>query len=190
MKQSIIKILSDDDQLNEYINSLENELEKTESIDAQLDLILDNILNLYSNFADRRALRASNISAITEMLKLKSDLPIKRIQAKKMILDVLSKKKELEIKEKNSDTNNQLVGTTANLLNAIFSRLDQNNIHPKIDDNILDCECSDIIDTPKSLSDTNNLKDDVIINIEKLQKELDILDIDEDDIKDGDDDIA
>ena len=55
MKQSIIKILSDDDQLNEYINSLENELEKTESVDAQLDLILDNILNLYSNFADRRA---------------------------------------------------------------------------------------------------------------------------------------
>lgn len=190
MKQSIIKILSDDEQLNEYINSLESELEKTESVDAQLDLILDNILNLYSNFADRRALRASNISAITEMLKLKSDLPIKRIQAKKMILDVLSKKKELEIKEKNSDTNNQLVGTTANLLNAIFSRLDQNNIHPEIDDNVLECECRDIIDTPASLSDTNMLVDDIVTNVEKIQEELDTEDMEEYNNDNGDDTIA
>ena len=100
MKKSLVEILSDNEQLDEYISSLEDELEKTEFVDAQLDVVLNNILNLYSNFADRRALRASNINAITEMLKLKSELPMKRIQAKKMILDILSKKKELEIKEK------------------------------------------------------------------------------------------
>ena len=83
MKQSLVKILSDDEQLSEYISSLESELENTELVDAKLDLILDNILSLYSNFTDRRALRASNISAVTEMLKLKADIPMRRIQTKK-----------------------------------------------------------------------------------------------------------
>ena len=190
MKKSLVEILSDNEQLNEYISSLEDELEKTEFVDAQLDVVLNNILNLYSNFADRRALRASNINAITEMLKLKSELPMKRIQAKKMILDILSKKKELEIKEKNSEANNQLAGTAVGVLAAVFNRLDQNNIHPEIDDNVLECECRDIIDIPASLSDTNMLADDIVTNVEKIQEELDTEDMEEYNNDNGDDTIA
>ncbi len=189
MRKSLVELLSDSEQLNEYISSLEDELEKTESVDIQLDIVLNNILSLYSNFADRRALRASNISAITEMFKLKSELPMKRIQAKKMILDILSKKKELEIKEKNSEANNQLAGTAVGVLAAVFNRLDQNNIHPEIDDNILECECRDIIDTPQSLNDINIFVDDIVADVEKIQEELDI-ENEEDNIDNGDDTIA
>jgi len=155
MKQSLVKILSDDEQLSEYISSLESELENTELVDAKLDLILDNILSLYSNFTDRRALRASNISAVTEMLKLKADIPMRRIQTKKMILDMLAKKRELEIKERSVSASDQLVGTTSDLLRAIFNRLDQSNIHPIIDTSVLESECLDIVDSPKSLSDSS-----------------------------------
>lgn len=182
MKQSLAKILSDDEQLDKYIRSLEEELAKTESVDDQVELILNNILNLYSNFTDRRALRASNISAVTEMLKLKSELPMRRIQTKKMILDILSKKRELEIREKGIDANSALAGTASDLLRAIYARLDQRNIHPEIDADILEYECNDIIDSPKSLNDVSKdpeSESDLVIDVVKLQQDLDESNLDE-----------
>jgi hypothetical protein len=89
------------------------------------------------------------------MLKLKADIPMRRIQTKKMILDMLAKKRELEIKERSVSASDQLVGTTSDLLRAIFNRLDQSNIHPIVDTSVLESECLDIVDSPKSLSDSS-----------------------------------
>jgi len=194
MKRLNIDLLKDEEQLNKYIDSLEEELEKTESVDQQVDLILNNILNLFSNFNDRRALRASNIEAITNMLRLKSELPLKRIQTKKAILDILTKKKELEIKEKSCDASYQLAGTAGNLLLAVFNKLDQNNIHPEIDDHTLEAECHDIIDTQQdvaAITSTSKQKPVEYISVEKLQRELDEEEsIVTEDNQNGDDNIA
>lgn len=171
--KSIVNIIKDDEQLTSYIESLEEELKKTENIDEQVDMILSNILKLFNNFNDRRALRASNIDAIANLIKLKSEIPMKRIQTKKIILDMLTKKKELEIKEKNANATSNLANTTSDMLKAIYQQLDNNNIHPIIEAT-LEETCKDIIDTPQLEAGENefvenNGNEDVV----KLQKSVD-----------------
>jgi len=146
MNNDISSILNDDEALLEYIQNLENDVNASSDVDAKIDIILNNILNLYSNFNDRRALKASNIEAITNLLKLKSELPAKRIQTKKMILDIMTKKRELEIKAKNAETTLQVNESASELLKALFFKLDQKGIHPEVlDDDKLTADCSDII---------------------------------------------
>ncbi len=170
MKASIVKILSDDDKLREYIEALESDIENTENVDIKVDLVLDNILKMFSNFTDRRALKSTNIEAITNLLKLKSELPMKRIQTKKLILDVLTKKNELEIKNKTAEATNKLAGGTTDILRAIFMKLDQKQIHPKlIEEDVLKLECKDIIDA----TIVNN-EEESSTDIVKLQNKLDI----------------
>jgi small-conductance mechanosensitive channel len=174
--KSIVNIIKDDEQLTSYIESLEEELKKTENIDEQVDMILSNILKLFNNFNDRRALRASNIDAIANLIKLKSEIPMKRIQTKKIILDMLTKKKELEIKEKNANATSNLANTTSDMLKAIYQQLDNNNIHPIIEAT-LEETCKDIIDTPQLEADefefVENNGNEEVIDVVKLQKSVD-----------------
>lgn len=151
-KSTLVKILEDNSELENYIKSLEDDINNTENIDESLDLIIDNILNMFNNFTDRRSLKATNIEALGTLLKLKAELPFKRIQSKKMILDILTKKNELEIKKSNAVVNRKLANNSSEMLKAIFMQLDQNKIHPIIEDaEIIYSECSDIIDKPLSL---------------------------------------
>lgn len=174
--KSIVNIIKDDEQLTSYIESLEEELKKTENIDEQVDMILSNILKLFNNFNDRRALRASNIDAIANLIKLKSEIPMKRIQTKKIILDMLTKKKELEIKEKNANATSNLANTTSDMLKAIYQQLDNNNIHPIIEAT-LEETCKDIIDTPQLKAGESefveNNGNEEVIDVVKLQKSVD-----------------
>ncbi|HCF37569.1 MAG TPA: hypothetical protein DER56_00600 [Thermosipho africanus] len=174
--KSIVNIIKDDEQLTSYIESLEEELKKTENIDEQVDMILSNILKLFNNFNDRRALRASNIDAITNLIKLKSEIPMKRIQTKKIILDMLTKKKELEIKEKSANATSNLANTTSDMLKAIYQQLDNNNIHPIIEAT-LEETCKDIIDTPQLEAGESefveNNGNEEVIDVVKLQKSVD-----------------
>jgi hypothetical protein len=176
VKSSIVKILSDEDRLASYINELEEDISKTEIIDAKLDLVLDNILNMFSNFADRRALKSTNIEAVTNLFKLKSELPMKRIQTKKMILDILTKKNEMDIKAKTADATSKLAGGASDVLRAIFMKLDEQKIHPRVfDDEVLQIECKDIIDVPIDQTIIEN-EDSEVTDIVSLQKKLDIED--------------
>ena len=174
MKSSIVKILSDEDKLTSYIHELEDDISKTETVDVKLDLVLDNILNMFSNFTDRRALKSTNIEAVTNLLKLKSELPMKRIQTKKLILDVLTKKNEMDIKAKTADATSKLAGGASDVLRAIFMKLDEQRIHPRVsDEDMLQIECKDIIDVPINQILIENDEPEVT-DIVSLQKTLDI----------------
>jgi len=165
MKKSLVKILIDNNQLEKYIKDLEKDINATGEVDSKVELLLTNILKQYSDFNDRRALSARNIEAVTELLKLKADLPMKRVQTKKHILDIMTKKDELEIKKKIVKANTDIAESTSELLKLIFNTLDQRQIHPVVIDVENDPEYLDIIDVPLIEEETkeekeNNVKEE------------------------------
>jgi len=148
LKKSIVEILKDDERLTEYIQSLEEDINKTEDMDEKLDLILDNVLKNCDDFKDRRALKSTLIESVTELIKLRTELPMKRIQSKKQILDIMTKKEELEIKKAQAKAQATIAGETVDMLTYLYTVLDDLHIHPKhLDESILEAECIDIIDT-------------------------------------------
>ncbi|MFA6621945.1 MAG: hypothetical protein WCV43_06305 [Candidatus Caldatribacteriota bacterium] len=160
-----MKILIDNNQLEKYIKDLEKDINATGEVDSKVELLLTNILKQYSDFNDRRALSARNIEAVTELLKLKADLPMKRVQTKKHILDIMTKKDELEIKKKIVKANTDIAESTSELLKLIFNTLDQRQIHPVVIDVENDPEYLDIIDVPLIEEETkeekeNNVKEE------------------------------
>lgn len=169
LKVSLKNIINDQEALNEYIEALENDIDSTIDVDSTVDTMLKNILDNYDNFKDRRALRASNISAITELLRLKAELPQKRIQHKKTILDIMTKKEELELKRQTATAASQLAENTNNMTALLLNNLDNNNIQPIILDAEISKECSSLIDTPESfentldLNSTDSILDETII---------------------------
>jgi len=165
MKKSLVKILIDNNQLEKYIKDLEKDINATGEVYSKVELLLTNILKQYSDFNDRRALSARNIEAVTELLKLKADLPMKRVQTKKHILDIMTKKDELEIKKKIVKANTDIAESTSELLKLIFNTLDQRQIHPVVIDVENDPEYLDIIDVPLIEEETkeekeNNVKEE------------------------------
>lgn len=175
LKVSLKNIINDQEALNEYIEALENDIDSTIDVDNTVDTMLKNILDNYDNFKDRRALRASNISAITELLRLKAELPQKRIQHKKTILDIMTKKEELELKRQTATAASQLAENTNNMTALLLNNLDNNNIQPIILDAEITKECSSLIDTPESfentldLNSTDSIQDETIVaDVESL----------------------
>jgi len=148
MKKSLVKILINNNQLENYIKDLEKDINKTSEVDSKVELLLDNILKQYSDFNDRRSLSAKNIEAVVELLKLKADLPMKRVQTKKQILDIMTKKDELEIKKKIAKANTEVAESASDVLKLIFNTLDQRQIHPTVVDVEKESEYLDIIDVP------------------------------------------
>jgi hypothetical protein len=75
------------------------------------------------------------------LLKLQADLPQQRVKAKKAALDILTKKRELEIKNTAANAVNNIAVNSGELLKAIFLKLDQQNIHPALEETeILEAE--------------------------------------------------
>ena len=192
MKKSIVEILKDDERLTEYIQSLEEDINKTEDVDATLDLILNNILHNCDNFSDRRALKSTLIESVTDLIKLKTELPMKRVQTKKSILDIMTKKEELEIKKTQANASAAIAGSAVDMLTYLYTTLDNLHIHPMaIEDSVLDAECVNIIDTlsideeitekieeVKIENDENNLIGiDAMIEEAIDESKIDILDI-------------
>ena len=192
MKKSIVEILKDDERLTEYIQSLEEDINKTEDADATLDLILNNILHNCDNFSDRRALKSTLIESVTDLIKLKTELPMKRVQTKKSILDIMTKKEELEIKKTQANASAAIAGSAVDMLTYLYTTLDNLHIHPMaIEDSVLDAECVNIIDTlsideeitekieeVKIENDENNLIGiDAMIEEAIDESKIDILDI-------------
>lgn len=192
MKKSIVEILKDDERLTEYIQSLEEDINKTEDADATLDLILNNILHNCDNFSDRRALKSTLIESVTDLIKLKTELPMKRVQTKKSILDIMTKKEELEIKKTQANASAAIAGSAVDMLTYLYTTLDNLHIHPiAIEESVLDAECVNIIDTlsideeitekieeVKIENDENNLISiDAMIEEAIDESKIDILDI-------------
>lgn len=177
LKKTIAHILETDENVKRYVASLERDIENTKKVDKTIDKILDNILNCYSDFTDRRHLKSTNIEAVTNLLKLQSELPMKRVQAKKILLDMLTKKIELEIKNKSAIATNNLATSNSDFLKAVFLQLDEKRIHPKLDnEQMLSLECKDIIDVPIEIDVEPKTKKDINdeMDIVAIQQQLDL----------------
>lgn len=150
MNKTITEILNNDEALSDYVKELEKDIDNTEKTSEQVDEMLSNILNLLDNFKDRRALRGSTMDAVTNLLRLKADLPMNRIKAKNDILKILTKKKEMEIKAQQATATEALAAGVGNSLSSILNRLDNEKIHPrKLTDEEIKTECYTIIDVTK-----------------------------------------
>jgi hypothetical protein len=190
LKKSLVQILTDDEKLSEYVQTLEDDIDASYSVDEKVDLILDNILKKFDNFNDFRSLSAQKIESVTELLKLKSELPQKRIQTKKQILDIMSRKKELEIKGKMASATEETSNNANTLIKMLFAQLDNTKIHPiMIDDDKLKLECNNIIDTtlekveePEKIEEPITTQNENIVVEEKkkiptIPNEMNIIDL-------------
>lgn len=178
---SLSEIFQNDEKLKDYICSLEDDIATSETVDITVDELLTNLINAFDGFKDRRTLRASNIDAITALLKLKSELPLQRVKIKKTALDILTKKKELEIKEKTASAVSNIALNSGELLRSIYLKLDQQSIHPVIDDvDVITAECSEIIEQPKKLEAFSKVEKEQtkqsndFSDVTKLQMSLDL----------------
>ena len=179
-KTTLFEAINNEEKLEKYINDLELDISASEKVDITVSMLIENLLNAFSNFTDRRCLKATNIEALTNLLKLQADLPQQRVKAKKAALDILTKKRELEIKNTAANAVNNIAVNSGELLKAIFLKLDQQNIHPALEETeILEAECSEIIEKPKMLEESaEGSKEEK--SIIELQTMLDSDDIGED----------
>lgn len=158
MSVHISKSMDDQEELNQLINESEIDIDNSKTVDDTVNILIDNIMKVTNGFNDKRTLRASTISALSELLRIKSELPIKRVQAKKMLQDMYTKKIELELKARAVKSTVDLQENTADLLKSIYLKLDQQNIHPNVElTKEFSAACNSIID---SSTKTNNLLDE------------------------------
>ena len=171
--------MQDEEALSLYIEQLENEINESENVDNDVSEVLENVLTSVGRFKDRRYLRSTYVDSIANLLKLKSELPLKRLQAKKTLFDIIAKKKELEIKDKAATAVGNIAMSSGELLRSIYLKLDQYSIHPEIANNeILEAECCEIIEKPKELVAISEISekeeiDTQVVDIAKLQQTLD-----------------
>lgn len=158
MRRKMVEILQDDSALNEYLEELNEKIEIDNNLEAKIDLILENLLSKtkFDNFNNVKYLRSTYIDSVANLLKLKTEIPLKRAQTQKLLVDILSKKKDLELKEKSLKNNEEGTKTITDSLRSVFEYLDKNDIHPQVDD-------IDVIDSKSIVDDetTNNNSESV-----------------------------
>lgn len=136
----------DEEELLEYINSLEDSIEESTETERKLDLILENILRKYQDFNDIRFLRASNIEAINGLIKTKLDIHDTINSNKKAILDLVLKKRANDSKNKTMLEVGGLEESKPMDFKALLVHLDQLNIQPVVDKKML-AEAEALVDT-------------------------------------------
>lgn len=119
--------LEDNSKLNEYINEIINDIDKNDEMESTVKNLLSNILDIYKNFKDPRYLKSNNIEAIISLINTINDMPLKKAQAKKNMLETLIKKynfdKKISVESKLNDT---MVS-----MKSILEKLDEMGINPK-----------------------------------------------------------
>ena len=101
---------------------------------------------------------ANKIEAVTKLLQLKSELPQKRIQTKKQILDILTKKQDLAIKNRAIEAQSNMTESSNNIIKTLLLSLDNSKIHPiTLTDEKLNEQCGNVIDTTFKKEETNNI---------------------------------
>lgn len=168
MKKVSKEMLShmDEEEILEYINSLEDAIEADTDTEKTLDEIIRNVLEQYKNFKDIRHLRALNITAVNDLIKTKADLRERVISNKKAVLDTVMKKRAMDAKNKTLvEISGQESGISANLdLKTLLIQLDQLNIHPIVDKSMLESADSLVAKEVESIG--NKKKDGDPIEVE------------------------
>lgn len=126
-----LEMVNDDNKLASYLNLLHEDIDSTDELDYLLKEITNNILNQYKRFNDPRHLRSSNIEAINELIKTRVDIKFKKINSKKVLFDIINKKKELDLKFRNVINENNMVDGIFNI-KELLSSMDKENIHADI----------------------------------------------------------
>lgn len=196
MNKSLVGILTDPTLLDEYIRSLEIDIDSTADVDKKVDELIESVLKKLNNFKDCRSFKSNNIEAITNLLRFKAELPQKRVQIKKTILDIACKKEELAIKKSLAASSEALANNSGNLLQLLFSNLDAYNVNPIITEAEITSEaCNRIVDNcvetlilaDNNIEDETEVKDiktEILSQMEestsskeilKLQEQLDTL---------------
>lgn len=154
--EKMLSDLSDNSDILEYINQLESDIDKDTEIESDLDSIIRNLLSKFDNFKDFRAVRASNISAINELIRTKKEFRDSRLDRKKALLDLVMKKRATDSKNSTLlaiEDGNQMDFKT------LLVHLDQMNIHPVITDKELQ-KAEMLIDTEKEVLSISAPKED------------------------------
>lgn len=153
MKKKMSEILQDDVALNEYIEELNNKIEIDNNVEDKIDIILNNLLDKakFDNFNNIKYLRSTYIDSVANLLKLKTEIPLKRAQTQKLMIDILSKKKDFDLKEKALKNNEDSTKTITDSLRSLFEYLDKHEINPNVNDNIME-ESKSIIDTVEPIT--------------------------------------
>lgn len=153
MKKKMSEILQDDTALNEYIEELNNKIEIDNNVEDKIDKILNNLLDKakFDNFNNIKYLRSTYIDSVANLLKLKTEIPLKRAQTQKLMIDILSKKKDFDLKEKALKNNEDSTKTITDSLRSLFEYLDKHEINPNVNDNIME-ESKSIIDTSEPIT--------------------------------------
>jgi len=121
-----------DTRLELYLSKIEEDINLVESRDQRVEEVLLNLLIKFHSFQDPRSLKSTNIEALTKLLDLYTNLPVKRAQLRKTIIDTLMKKQDL--KQRRDDTNNlkETVGIT---MSSILNMIEQSNTcYPSYED--------------------------------------------------------
>ena len=94
----------------------------------------------------------------------------------KSILDIMTKKEELEIKKTQANASAAIAGSEGDMLTYLYTTLDNLHIHPiAIEESVLDAECVNIIDT---LSIVEEITEEKIEEVKIENDENNIISID------------
>lgn len=119
--------MEDNSKLNEYINEILEDIDKNDYTEEISKNLLLNILKIYKNFEDPRYLKSTNIEAIINLITTLNDLPIKKAQAKKNLIDTMIKKYNFD-KKLNVETK---ISETMVSMKSLLEKLDEMGINPK-----------------------------------------------------------
>jgi len=140
----------DEDELLDYINSLEESIEEQTDAENKLNTVLENVLEKYDNFKDPRHLRAGNIMAVNSLIRTKKDMHDALISQKKSLLDAVMKKRDSDAKNKTMLTLGEKEDAIPQNMDfkTFLIHLDNLNINPVLDKDSLK-RAESLIDTKK-----------------------------------------
>lgn len=121
---------SDQEELLEYINSLEEDIEEETEAEKTLDIVIKNVLEKYDYFKDPRHLKAGNIMAVNGLLKTKKDIKDTKVSHKKDLLSTVIRKRESDARNKTMLEINDKETDTPIDFRTLLLKLDTLNIHP------------------------------------------------------------
>lgn len=171
-----LEMVNDDKKLTQYLSLLHDDIDSTDELDFLLKEITNNILNQYKRFNDPRHLKSSNIEAVNELIKTRLDIKVKKINSKKVLFDILNKKKELDLKFRSVVNETNMVNNAFNIKDLLNS-MDNENIHADI---VIDASDHEFIgELSEGLLDTSDVADINSENKEDIVETVDIINNDD-----------
>jgi hypothetical protein len=134
LKKKIIPtdiLVEDSSKFDDLLTELIEEIESSD-VEDTAKILLDNLIANFKEFKDIRYIKASNIMALTNLINTISEIPNKKVNTIKNILDLKLKKENLKVKKEESK-NTDALSKSVEHLGTILDKLDELGINPVID---------------------------------------------------------